>query len=134
MEQFDLGDTPATTAKARWAEALVTAGALAVSVRGLVEPARITRAELRRRRRQYLQDVTERYQAGKMSDGQQEETLAELEAIENAYAQGGPPTLVDCHGARRAQRPVRRCRRDRLGDSAVSGSVRPARAGAGRGR
>ena len=95
VEQFDLGDTPATTAKARWAEALVTAGALAVSIRGLVEPARITRAELRRRRRQYLQDVTERYQAGKMSDGQQEETLADLEAIENAYAQGGPPTLVD---------------------------------------
>ncbi len=66
-----------------------------MSVRGLVEPAKITRGELRRRRRQYLQDVTERYQAGKMSDGRQEETLAELEAIENAYAQGGPPTLVD---------------------------------------
>ena len=96
VEQFDLGDTPATTTRARWAESLVTAGALAVSIRGLVEPARITRAELRRRRRQYLQDVTERHQAGKMSDGQQEETLAELESIEDAYAQGGPPTLVDC--------------------------------------
>jgi hypothetical protein len=95
VERFDLGDTPATTGRARWVDALVTAGALAVSIRGLVEPARITRAELRRRRRQYLQDVTERYQAGKMSDGQQEETLADLEAIENAYAQGGPPTLVD---------------------------------------
>ncbi len=95
VERFDLGDTPATTGKARWVDALVTAGALAVSIRGLVEPARITRAELRRRRRQYLQDVTERYQAGKMSDGRQEETLADLEAIENAYAQGGPPTLVD---------------------------------------
>jgi len=95
VERFDLPDTPATTAKARWVEALVDAGALAVSIRGLVEPAKITRAELRRRRRQYLQDVTERHQAGKMSDGQQEETLADLEAIENAYAQGGPPTLVD---------------------------------------
>ena len=95
VERFDLGDIPATAAKARWAAALVAAGALALSVRGLVEPAGITRAELRRRRRQYLQDVTERYHAGKMSDGRQEETLAELEAIENAYAQGGPPTLVD---------------------------------------
>jgi hypothetical protein len=95
VEQFDLGDTPATSAKARWVESLVDAGALAVSIRGLVEPARITRAELRRRRRQYLQDVTERYQAGKMSDGQQEETLADLEAIETAYAQGGPPSLID---------------------------------------
>jgi hypothetical protein len=38
----------------------------------------------------------ERHQAGTMSDGQQEETLADLEAIENAYAQGGPPSLVDC--------------------------------------
>jgi len=95
VERFDLPDTPATTAKARWVEALIDAGALAVSIRGLVEPAKITRAELRRRRRQYLQDVTERHQAGKMSDGQQEETLADLEAIEAAYAQGGPPTLVD---------------------------------------
>ena len=89
------GRHPGHHRKARWVDALVTAGALAVSIRGLVEPAKITRAELRRRRRQYLQDVAERYQAGKMSDGQQEETLADLEAIENAYAQGGPPTLVD---------------------------------------
>jgi len=95
VERFDLADTLPTTAKARWVEALVDAGALAVSIRGLVEPAKITRAELRRRRRQYLQDVTERHQAGKMSDGQQEETLADLEAIENAYAQGGPPSLID---------------------------------------
>ena len=95
VQDFSLPFFPASTYESRWADALRTQGALAISVRGLVEPAKVTRHELRRRRKQYQDDIEERYSAGKMERGEQERLLAELTSVETAYSNGGPPTLVD---------------------------------------
>ena len=52
---------------------------MAVSLRGLVEPSRITRSELRRNRKSYIADIEERQRENKMSRAEQEERLGELE-------------------------------------------------------
>ncbi|MEJ7648604.1 MAG: ATP-binding protein [Nakamurella sp.] len=96
VKDFSLPFTPATTPYSRWVDALRDQGALAVSIRGLVEPSSITRSELRRRRRQYQEDIEERYKAQKMDRAEQTRLLAELTAVEAAYSDGGGvPTLVD---------------------------------------
>lgn len=86
----------ATDPLARWASALIDQGAAAISIRSLVEPAVLTRNELRRRRKQYIDDLNERAGAGKMNRSEQDEMLARLTDVESAYAIGGPPTLHDC--------------------------------------
>lgn len=97
VQEFDLPFAPATAPRSRWAESIRNNGALAVSIRGLVEPARVTRAELRRRRQQYTEDIEERYRSGKMERAEQEKLLSELTAVEAAYANtdSAPPTLTD---------------------------------------
>jgi len=95
MQSLTLPFSSAAAPGARWADLLRHQGALAVSIRGLVEPAKVTRAELRKRRKQYTDDIEERYKNGKMERAEQESLLDELTAVEAAYAEGGPPTLVD---------------------------------------
>lgn len=82
--------------RSNWIIPLMDAGALAVSIRGSLEPAHMTRAEIRRNRRNYLNDRSEQQQHGRMSRGEQEEKVARLTQIENVYAGGhGSPTLVE---------------------------------------
>lgn len=95
VQQFSLGYQPATAPEARWVDALRGRDALAVSIRGLVEPAKVTREELMRRAKQYRRDVEDRVKAGKMRRAEQDELLEELLQVEAAYAQGGPPTLCE---------------------------------------
>ncbi|NDL60240.1 ATP-binding protein [Phytoactinopolyspora mesophila] len=95
VHEFDLPHVDARDSRAWWAAALLDSGAVAVSVRGLVEPAKVTRNELRRRRRQYIADVTERSSQGKMDRAEQDEMLDELTRAEDIYAGGGTPTLTD---------------------------------------
>lgn len=95
VQNFDAGLVSAVDPKAHWVPALLRQGAVAVSVRGLVEPPKVTREELRRMRKKYIDDINERAQAGKMERAEQEEMLAELTDVEAVYAQGGPPTLVE---------------------------------------
>jgi len=78
-----------------WAMALFAKKALAISVRGQVEPAETTRSELRRNYQKYQDDIEERFQAGKMRKAEQERHLANLGAVEAEYATGGTPTLID---------------------------------------
>ncbi|WP_344803610.1 hypothetical protein, partial [Microlunatus ginsengisoli] len=91
---FDF-DAP-TSPSALWVSELLESDAVAVSIRGLVEPAKITRDELRRQRRRFITDIQERHKQGKMSRAEQDEMLANLTVIEDHYAKGGAnPTLVD---------------------------------------
>src|SRR5699024_5675367 len=69
--------------RSNWIIPLMDAGALAVSIRGSLEPALMTRAEIRRNRRKYLNDRPEQQQHGRMSRGEQEEKVARLTQIEN---------------------------------------------------
>ncbi len=88
--------TDETSSAARWVSRLVDAGAVGVSIKGLVEPAAVTRHELRRRRTEYEHDIQERVAAGKMDRAEQEELVAQLGDTEQEYAIGGPATLTDC--------------------------------------
>lgn len=92
---FELPFVEESEPAARWVPVLFDMGALAVSLRGLLEPPAVTRNELRRVRKQYIDDVNERATQGKMSRSEQEETLAALTDMEALYATGGPGTLVD---------------------------------------
>lgn len=96
VRELDLHFDSALSDKARWVNDLLNSGALCVSIRGLVEPVKITTAELRRRQAQYREDIKERYAAGKMERADQEQTEADLTAIGAAYSTtGGPATLTD---------------------------------------
>lgn len=95
LEDFNFEFESSESTTAHWATGLVEDGAVAISIRGSIEPAKITRAELRRQRKRYMDDINERHKNHKMEDARQEEMLATLEAVENVYASGGSPTLVD---------------------------------------
>lgn len=96
VADFDLPFVETSDQAANWAAALVDAGAVCVSIRGMVEPAKVTRSELRRHKKRYLDDINERMSQGKMERSEQEETLANLSEVEAAYAlDGAPPTLID---------------------------------------
>ena len=88
--------TDETSSSAHWVSRLFDAGAVAVSVKGLVEPASVTRHELRRRRTEYEHDIQERVASGKMDRAEQEEMVSILGDTEQEYAIGGPATLTDC--------------------------------------
>ena len=95
VSDLDLPFVPAADPRAHWATQLVNLGALAISVRGKVEPTQVTRAELRRNRKRYQDDINERFAAGKMERAEQSEHEALLGEIEAVYSQGGPPTVVE---------------------------------------
>ena len=95
VSDLDLPFVSPTDPRAHWASQLVDQGALAISVRGKVEPSKVTRGELRRQRKRYIDDMRERAGAGLMDrteQSEQEQLLAEVEAV---YATGGPPTLIE---------------------------------------
>lgn len=99
VEDFDLPffsveeDDPA----AAWGAKLMALGATVVSIRGLCEPPQVTRGELRRHRKKFLDDLSERANSrhGSLSRAEQEEMLGDLTGMEGLYAGAGPATLVD---------------------------------------
>ena len=95
VSDLDLPFVAPTDPRAHWASQLVEQGALAISVRGKVEPTAVTRAELRRQRKRYIDDIKERAAAGKMERAEQEEQESLLSEVESVYAQGGPPTMTE---------------------------------------
>jgi len=81
---------------AAWASRLHRdGGARAISVRALIEPAMITRGEMRRHRREYEHDLARSQQQGRMDKAEAEAATANLAATERAYARNPPPTLTD---------------------------------------
>ena len=86
-----------TDAVASWATRLHRhGGTRAISVRAQVEPAEITRREMRLHRKEYEHDLAEARAKGQMDKAEAEQATADLAATERAYAQGGPPTLTQC--------------------------------------
>lgn len=97
VSDFDLKYTDETQPWVRWALSLQDIGSPMISIRGLVEPPKITRSEVRGQIVQYRGDIRDRQQAGKLSKDELEQKLAELESIDQAYSAAGaaPATLVD---------------------------------------
>jgi hypothetical protein len=96
VEDLDLPFIDATDATATWVSDLLDAQALAVSIRGQIEPAKITRGELRRQKKRYIDDIEERAQNNKMQRAEQNEMMERLGAVEAYYATGGTATLAGC--------------------------------------
>ena len=91
---FDIDGLASTDSQARWVSMLLSMGALCVSMRGKVEPAKVTRGVIRKNKELYERDIMERAAAGKSSRGEQETRLAQLSVIEDHYANGtAPPTV-----------------------------------------
>lgn len=96
LENFDFSFLAPDQTFANWAVGLLADGAVAISIRGNIEPAKVTRAELRRQRKRYLDDINERFQHGKMELAEQTEMESILTDVEDVYAtKGGSPTIVD---------------------------------------
>jgi len=97
VDEFDLGYREATDPVSRWASGLVDAGAHAVSIRGAVEPTKITRNELRGQIRRYQADLEEQAASNKLDRNEIREKESELTQVEQAYAPGGGagPTLTN---------------------------------------
>lgn len=95
LSDFSFEFESSESTAAHWATGLVEDGAVAISIRGGIEPAKVTRGELRRQRKRYMDDINERHKQNKMEDARQQEMLQTLELVENVYAGGGSPTLVD---------------------------------------
>jgi len=96
VQDFDFDTAAGDDPLAWWAARLLHQGAVAVSIRGAIEPAKVTRAELRRKRKQFIDDITEAMQNGKMERSEQTEMLQRLSQAEEAFAaEGAPPILTD---------------------------------------
>ncbi|MCZ4326744.1 ATP-binding protein [Brachybacterium paraconglomeratum] len=96
VEDFEnLNFTPSTKVFTQWVSEAITQGALAVSIRGLVEPAKISAEEMRRQHRRIQGDIEDMVKANKMTRHQQQEQMDLLRSISQAYETGGFPTLHD---------------------------------------
>jgi hypothetical protein len=94
VTDLEIDGLSTTDRDARWASLLINMGALCISMRGKVEPAKVTRGVIRRNKELYESDIRERYAAGKSSRGEQESRLAELAQVEDLYANASaPPTI-----------------------------------------
>lgn len=97
LDSFGGGwEIDSTDPEAAWASRLHRdAGARAISVRALIEPAAVTRGEMRRHRREYEHDLAKAQLQGRMDKAEAETATANLAATERAYAKTPPPTLTD---------------------------------------
>ncbi|XKH58622.1 ATP-binding protein (plasmid) [Citricoccus nitrophenolicus] len=96
LYDFDFPFLNPNDMRASWATPLIDDGTVAISIRALIEPAKVTRDELRRQRKRFLDDINERYKAGKMERSEQLEMEDTLREVESVYASGtGSATLVD---------------------------------------
>lgn len=97
VENFDLPYVSIESEEGRWASALVKSGALAISIRGSVEPPVITREVMRKQIINYRTDLNERREKNKLDRAELDEKLGELDEVERSYSNPdrAPATLVD---------------------------------------
>ena len=95
VQDIDLQWESPLEARSQWVTQLVDQDALAISIRGRVEPASITYNELRRNRKRYEEDIRDRIAQNKMERAEQEEQATLLKEVSDVYAKGGPATIVD---------------------------------------
>ena len=96
MAELDFGWDDASSREAQWALDAFDQGALAVSARFNVEPAAITRNELRRNAGKFRSDIAELQAANKAPRAEMLDKQNALNQMEAAYATGqAPPTAED---------------------------------------
>lgn len=96
FRDLEFVERSAESAGARWASAIRMQGAAAISIRGLVEPAKVTRDELRRNRNKFRGDIREQRAADKMERTELIETSQSLAHREAEFSgEGANPSLID---------------------------------------
>lgn len=94
--EFNLPFVPPVSGEAQWAAQLMNASALAISIRGRVEPGEVTMGELKRQSKRYMDDMVERANNNKATDITQEEMQADLSSLRDRYSGiGAPPVLTE---------------------------------------
>lgn len=93
---LDFQGATAESTRSLWAHELFGAGALAISISGLVEPAKVTAHELTGQLRRNLGDITALEEAGKLSRADREQKVGLISGTEEMYRTGSAsPTLTD---------------------------------------
>lgn len=96
LEELDLNFDDPLNPASNWLLSSMNSGALAVSIRGQVEPPRLTQHALRSNRSAYRNDIRERRAQGKLSRADEEDRLSELTEVEGYYSKGqGSATLMN---------------------------------------
>lgn len=96
IEGFDYDFDDSNSISAAWGVDLLDAGTRAISVEGIVEPAKITKTEVRRQRRQMSGDRKEFAHAGKETGVEMQDKEERTDDLYTMYSKpGAPPTLVD---------------------------------------
>jgi hypothetical protein len=83
---------------ARWGGSLLRSGALCVSIRGVIEPAKTTAVEMKRNRDRYARELGEQSAAGVETSGRSEDafgTMHELYDMYERHLDSVPPTSVN---------------------------------------
>lgn len=96
VSNFDLPWLDDTNPRSLWSVDLLSNGARAISIRGSIEPPKVTRAELERGRDRFIKDRQDRVAQGRMSKSDQDKQIQILSDVESAYAvSGGTPTWTN---------------------------------------
>lgn len=98
VEGMDLGYTSVGSDAARWCSELIAADARCISIRGLIEPPKITRQELANQKKSVQKNMDEAVALGRTTKAEHDQRRQELQGIEDAYAvsrTNAPPTLTD---------------------------------------
>jgi hypothetical protein len=97
VESFELPYVSIESDDGRWASRLIESDALAISIRGLVEPPAITREVMRKQIINYRSELAERREANKLDRAELDGKLEELDDVERAYSNPdmAPATLMD---------------------------------------
>lgn len=96
MQNLEMPWVSPTSPQAQWITELLARGAKVISIRGRIEPAAVTRGEIRRNRVAYRQSIEEGQAANKMDRQEQNDHMQILGDVEAAYASDtAPPTLTE---------------------------------------
>lgn len=126
VQEFDLPFTGPLDPRALWAMGLTGREALAVSVRGRVEPGEITSRELKRGAKRYLDDIADRANNNKSTDADQHMNAAKLEHLREGYELDPRPVLTECSVLAAIPQPVDPAAHDRVQDMRLDGiQLRP---------
>lgn len=97
VSKFTMSDQTAASPLARWVLALTNRDveARCISIRGRLEPGKVSRQEIKAQHSKYTADLEELRAAGKVTNVEFDERLAQLAALEDEYAYDPPPTLIE---------------------------------------
>lgn len=96
VADFDLPFVSPVSDAAQWVVPLLNEDALAISIRARIEPAIVTKGELKRQSKRYLDDMVDRANKNKDTDYDQIEQKGKIDALRDSYSlSGAAPVLTE---------------------------------------